>query len=131
MLNNYFLIHQLLFQCQVPPNIDDFFEAAIEVNLQMSVQEVVRGEITVLESMFLRKDITAFWETNPQIKIAYDLLKCNTPTSVKAERSFSDASHLVTKFRSALSDNRINSLTFLKNFPPNLEGIWNDTVKSY
>lgn len=50
----------------------------------------------------------------PYLQFAYNALITIVPTSVEAERAFSAAGYLVSNIRSRLSDNTINTLTFLR-----------------
>lgn len=50
------------------------------------------------------------------LQAAYSYLMTVPPTSVEAERAFSAAGLFVTKLRSRLSDNSIDTLCFLRAF---------------
>jgi hypothetical protein len=56
--------------------------------------------------------------------MAFNYLMTIQPTSVDAERAFSDAGAVVTKFRTQLNDNTIDKLCFLRSYfkhDPNLK----------
>lgn len=55
-------------------------------------------------------------QRGPNLQFAYDIL-CNIPpTSVEAERCFSAAGLILTKFRSSMSDETLDNLIFLRYF---------------
>ena len=84
-------------------------------------------EIEQVETIPLRKEITGDFDVNTEFKSLelslkrtenleklYNALLSVQPTSVESERVFSAAGLYLTKMRSSLSENSINSLCFLK-----------------
>lgn len=55
------------------------------------------------------------------LQLAFDFLSTIPPTSVESERCFSSAGLIVTKFRSAMGDDTIDNIIFLRYFFKNME----------
>lgn len=55
-------------------------------------------------------------QRGPNLQLAYDILCTIPPTSVEAERCFSAAGLILTKFRSSMLDETLDNLIFLRYF---------------
>ena len=73
----------------------------------------------ISHAMYTQAELALFSSSGKRgtfLQAAYSYLMTVPPTSVEAERAFSAAGLFVTKLRSRLSDNSIDTLCFLRAF---------------
>ena len=77
-----------------------------------------------LSIKYINKDFSVFESTKKRIsnlETLFQCLKTIQPTSAKSERTFSTCGLFITKLRSNLNDNTIDTLCFLKKYYKNNE----------
>lgn len=104
------------------PTLEDELERNLRTEWVAESGPVVRVPTTTGNNsldLILKREMTLFecgGNRGKYLEAAYTYVKSIPPTSVEAERAFSSAGYLCNKIRSNLSDETLDTLSFLRKY---------------